>query len=209
MSHYQHLSIKERESIWENRIKGKTLSEIAAMIGRSIATVSRELKRNSRKGTYRPSEAQARYKKRRKKCRRPLLLAEGQLKETVSRLLVEEQWSPEQISHRLAMEGKATVSCNTIYRAIKAGIMEAKGTKKNRHGRYPMSKYLRCKGWREKKKSNRSPHHPPEHRGKAKSSGNEKAVWPLGGRPCLQQFPQGVYRYTGREAFTILVDWYQ
>ena len=57
MSHYQHLSIKERESIWENRIKGKTLSEIAAMIGRSIATVSRELKRNSRKGTYRPSEA--------------------------------------------------------------------------------------------------------------------------------------------------------
>ena len=71
MSHYQHLSIKERESIWENRIKGKTLSEIAAMIGRSIATVSRELKRNSRKGTYRPSEAQASYKKRRKKCRRP------------------------------------------------------------------------------------------------------------------------------------------
>ena len=140
MSHYQHLSIKERESIWENRIKGKTLSEIAAMIGRSIATVSRELKRNSRKGTYRPSEAQARYKKRRKKCRRPLLLAEGQLKETVSRLLVEEQWSPEQISHRLAYEGKPSVSYNTIYRAIKDGIMEPKGTKKNRQGRYPMSK---------------------------------------------------------------------
>ena len=69
MSHYQHLSIKERESIWENRIKGKTLSEIAAMIGRSIATVSRELKRNSRKGNYLPSEAQASYKKRRIKCR--------------------------------------------------------------------------------------------------------------------------------------------
>ncbi|MCI8817364.1 MAG: helix-turn-helix domain-containing protein [Angelakisella sp.] len=28
-----------------NRIKGKSLSEIAAIIGRSIATVSRELKR--------------------------------------------------------------------------------------------------------------------------------------------------------------------
>ena len=131
MSHYQHLSINERESLWENRIKEKTLSEIAAMIGRSIATVSRELKRNSRKGTYRPSEAQARYKKRRKKCRRPLLLAEGQLKETVSRLLVEEQWSPEQISHRLAYEGKPSVSYNTIYRAIKAGAIEAKGTRTN------------------------------------------------------------------------------
>ncbi|MCI9529038.1 MAG: helix-turn-helix domain-containing protein [Angelakisella sp.] len=55
---------------------------------------------------------------------------------------MEEQWSPEQISNRLAKEGKATVSYNTIYRAIKAGIMEAKGTRKNRHGRYPMSKYL-------------------------------------------------------------------
>jgi len=136
-------------------------------------------------------------------------MAKGQLREAVSRLPVEEQWSPEQISNRLAKEGKATVSYNTIYRAIKAGIMEAKGTRKNRHGRYPMSKYLRCKGWREKKKSNRSPHHPPEHRGKAKSSGNEKAVWPLGGRPCLQQFPQGVYCYIGRAAFSILVDWYQ
>ena len=53
MSHYQHLNIKERESIWENRIKGKSLSEIAAIIGRSIATVSRELKRNSEKEKYR------------------------------------------------------------------------------------------------------------------------------------------------------------
>ena len=181
MSHYQHLSIKERESIWENRIKGKTLSEIAAMIGRPIATVSRELKRNSRKGTYRPSEAQASYKKRRKKCRRPLLLAEGQLKETVSRLLVEEQWSPEQISHRLAMEGKATVSCNTIYRAIKAGIMEPKGTKKNRQGRYPMSKYLRRKGWRGKKKSGRSTqnfiHQSIEERPKAAESRSQFGHW--------------------------------
>ena len=29
MSHYQHLSIEERESIWENRIKGKNIREIA------------------------------------------------------------------------------------------------------------------------------------------------------------------------------------
>ena len=180
MSHYQHLSVKERESIWENRIKGKSLSEIAAIIGRSIATVSRELKRNGEKGKYRPSEAQASYKKRREKCRRPLLLAEGQLKEAVSRLLVEEQWSPEQISHRLAMEGKATVSYNTIYRALKAGVMEAKGTRKNRYGRYPMSKYLRRKGWRGKKKSNRSPqdfiHQSIEERPKAAQTRKRSAI---------------------------------
>ena len=57
-------------------------------------------------------------------------MAKGQLREAVSRLPVEEQWSPEQISNRLAKEGKAIVSYNTIYRAIKAGIMEVKGTRK-------------------------------------------------------------------------------
>ncbi|MCI8815494.1 MAG: hypothetical protein HFF16_09470 [Angelakisella sp.] len=112
--------------------KGKSLSGIAAIIGCSIATVSRELKRDNKKGKYRPSETQARYKKLQEKCRRPLLMAKGQLRKVVSRLLVEEQWSPEQISHRLAKEGKATtISYNTIYRAIKAGAIEAKGTRTN------------------------------------------------------------------------------
>lgn len=156
MSHYQHLSISERESIWENRIKGKSFREIAKIIGRSASTISREWKRNSSHGHYRPSQAQARYKRLRKNCRR-LLLEQTPLKETVSSLLVEQQWSPEQISHRLALEGKGTISYNTIYRAIKAGTMEPKGSKANRQGRYPMSKYLRRKGWRGKKKSNKSP----------------------------------------------------
>ncbi len=153
MSHYHHLTIRERENLWENKIKGKTLSEIARIMGRSVATVSRELKRNGNKHGYRPSEAQDKYKKRRRKCRRTLLLKEGPLKKTVSTLLTEQQWSPEQISHRLAMEGKVTISYNTIYRAIKNGTMEEKGAKKNNQGRYPMSKYLRRKGWRSKKKS--------------------------------------------------------
>lgn len=158
MSHYQHLTIIERESLWENKLKGKTLSEIAQIIGRSVATVSRELKRNGNKHGYRPSEAQDKYRKRRRKCRRKLLLKEGPIKEKVSSLLTRQQWSPEQISHRLAMEGKATVSYNTIYRAIKNGTMEEKGTKKNNQGRYPMSKYLRRKGWRSRKKSwNKTP----------------------------------------------------
>ena len=181
MSHYQHLNINERESIWENRIKGKSLSEIAAIIGRSVATVSRELKRNSEKGKYWPSEAQASYKKRREVCRRPLLLAKGQLKEVVSRLLVEDQWSPEQIAHRLAIEGKATVSYNTIYRAIKAGIMEAKGMRKNRHGRYPMSKCLRRRGWQRKKRSNRATqdfiHQSIEERPKAAETRRQLGHW--------------------------------
>lgn len=156
MSHYHHLSISERECIWENKMIGKSLHEISAITGRSVSTISRELNRNSRQGTYRPSEAQACYKNRRKSCRRPLLLKQEALKQTVSALLVGQQWSPEQIANRLAFEGKPSVSYNTIYRAIKAGTMEPTGTKKNNRGRYPMSKHLRRKGWRGKKKSNKT-----------------------------------------------------
>lgn len=181
MSHYQHLSISERESIWENRIKGKSLSEIAVMIGRSVSTVSRELKRNTTKNHYRPSEAQDIYKSRRKRCRRQQLLQQKELREAVSSLLVNQQWSPEQISNRLALEGKPTVSYNTIYRAIKAGIMEPKGTKKNRQGRYPLSKYLRRKGWRGKKKSHRTSqnfiHQSIEERPKAAEDRSQLGHW--------------------------------
>ena len=46
MSHYQHLTISERESIWENKLAGKSLREIARQTGRSVSTISRELKRN-------------------------------------------------------------------------------------------------------------------------------------------------------------------
>ena len=153
MSHYQHLSIEERESIWEKQIKGESVRRIAAELGRSASTISRELKRNQCKQGYRPSEAQKQYHHRREQCRRRRLLAPGSLRDTVVHLLTQQQWSPEQISERMAMEhGKRIVSYSTIYRALKDGYMEPKGTRKNRHGRYPMQKYLRRKGWRGVKK---------------------------------------------------------
>lgn len=70
MSHYQHLTISERESIWENKLAGKSLREIARQTGRSVSTISRELKRNGTSQKYRPSEAQKKYERRRKRCRR-------------------------------------------------------------------------------------------------------------------------------------------
>ena len=149
MSHYQHLSIEERESIWEKQIKGENVRRIAAELGWSASTISRELKRNQCKQGYRPSESQKQYHHRRERCRRHWLLAPGSLRDTVVHLLTQQQWSPEQISEQMAMEhGKRLVSYSTIYRAVKDGYMEPKGTRKNRHGRYPMQKYLRRKGWR-------------------------------------------------------------
>ena len=48
MSHYQHLSISEREKILVLRTEGKSIRRIAAEIARSVSTVSREIKRNGR-----------------------------------------------------------------------------------------------------------------------------------------------------------------
>ena len=154
MSQYCHLTIRERECIWENKLLGKSLREIGKLVGRSVATVSRELKRNGYGQAYSPSKAQDKYEKRREKCRRPRLLEQGELQIQVVRLLTEQQWSPEQISNRLRLEeGKKIVSYNTIYRAIKAGYMEPRGRRRKCKGRYYMERFLRRKGWRGVKKA--------------------------------------------------------
>lgn len=149
MSHYQHLNIEERESIWELRMRGTPLCEIARVLNRSASTISRELKRNQAKG-YRPSRAQASYEKRRKNSCRRYVLAHPILRAKVIRLLATQQWSPEQISNRLAYEEGLKVSYNTIYRALKTGLLEEPGVRKSRHGRYPLQKHLRHKGRRYK-----------------------------------------------------------
>ena len=153
MSHYHHLSISERESIWENHLLGKSLREIARIIGRSVSTVSRELRRNRYSRSYRPSKAQEKYEKRRLRCRKHKILEQAGVKEIVVALLTGQQWSPEQISKRMELEhGEPVVSYSTIYRALKTGCMEPPGRRKKMKGRYHMERYLRRKGWRGKKK---------------------------------------------------------
>lgn len=52
MSHYQHLSIKERESILKLSSEGKEIREMNRALGRSAGTISRELQRNGRPTVY-------------------------------------------------------------------------------------------------------------------------------------------------------------
>lgn len=116
MSHYRHLTIFERECLWEMHLKGESLQKIAKVLGRSASTISRELKRNKKQENYSPTRAQAKYRECRKKCVRKRILASGTLRDTVVFLLTNYQWSPEQISNRLRMEnGQKIVSYNTIY----------------------------------------------------------------------------------------------
>lgn len=93
--------------------KNMTRKDIAASIGVIPSTITRELKRNSGShGKYNWITAQknAAYRKRREPGNRAI---KDRLKSEVVNLLAKEQWSPEQISGRLAREGK-NVSYETI-----------------------------------------------------------------------------------------------
>lgn len=137
MSHYHHLSIEERESILILNTEKKSLHAISKAIGRSVSTVSRELKRNNDANqAYSAIEAQKKYQKRRKKCRRMKLLENAEWKNIVVRLFLENQWSPEQIVNRLSYEESAfRISYSTIYRAIYAGMLDTPEQKRSNGNR--------------------------------------------------------------------------
>lgn len=145
MSHYQHLSMNERERILVLHIEKKSLHAISKAIGRSVSTVSRELKRNKGQDqAYSAIEAQKKYQNRRKRCKRTKLLENAELKGIVMRLFLEQQWSPEQIANRLAYENSDfKISYSTIYRAIYAGMLDSQWLS---HGNRGVIRKLRHRG---------------------------------------------------------------
>lgn len=76
---YKHLTAKQRENAMILRSLGKTLEEIAAIIGCTAGTVSRKLKRNSINGIYSAVEAQKQYEERRKNCKAQKKLEDSEL----------------------------------------------------------------------------------------------------------------------------------
>ena len=147
MSHYQHLTIEEREKILVLYTKNESLRSIAREIGRNVSTVSRELRRNTQgKKGYSAVEAQNKYRRRRKKCRRHKLLENPLLWETVNHLFLELQWSPEQIANRFVLEKRPfSIIYSTIYRAIYAGLFDTPAQRKS-HGCRGAARKLRHRG---------------------------------------------------------------
>lgn len=131
MCHHTHLTPEEREDIMVLWREGRSQADIARVIGRHRSTISRELSRNMcAKGApneyYRAFTAQRRYEDRRKACKRRRLLDGGWLFSLVRDKFLGEQWSPEQIEGRLALElGRSPVSDTTIYRAIRDGLFDS------------------------------------------------------------------------------------
>ena len=113
---YTHLAQDERYYIKARLEAGDSRAEIARSLGRSASTVSRELKRNTGPRGYRPKQAQRLGDYRHAARRRGVRLTEAVQSHIVEKL--KEDWSPEQISGRMRLEGGASVSPETIHRFV-------------------------------------------------------------------------------------------
>ena len=124
------LMLDEREEISRGIAGGESIRRIAASLGRSPSTVSREVARHGGRRSYRATEADARAWElalRPKPCR---LASHPELRWRVAEKLALD-WSPQQISGWLKREFPADkgllVSHETIYRSL---FVQARGVLK-------------------------------------------------------------------------------
>ncbi|MDR1209272.1 MAG: helix-turn-helix domain-containing protein [Clostridiales bacterium] len=119
---YHHLTRTERGKIALFRNQKLKIREIARRLGRSPATISRELKRNS-DASYRADDAQKKYQKRRENSRRKRLFEDAAVCGFATENLLK-RWSSEQISGRLRLEKRGfTVLFSSIYHWLADGLL--------------------------------------------------------------------------------------
>jgi len=145
---YSHLSAEERAVIMIQKQAGASLRAIGRMLGRSPATISREIRRAGG-ARYDAKAAAEGYRKRRLNSRRRPVLIEGSpLYQHVHDHLIYRHWSPQQIAAKLrtlrADARPGIVSHETIYASIYArphgvlrqGVIQALRQSKARRGRW-------------------------------------------------------------------------
>jgi IS30 family transposase len=115
------LTLAEREEISRGLAAGDPFRKIAARLGRSASTVSREVSRNGGRRNYRALKAEERAWERARRPKRCLLAANSGLRDLVAKKL-REDWSPQQIFGWLAKQypddEAMQVSHETIYRTL-------------------------------------------------------------------------------------------
>ena len=115
---YLHLTCEQRCQIFALLKSGHTQAHIARQIGVDPSTISRELARNSGASGYRFGQAHEAASGRRHAASSTPRKMTPEVVAVVEEKLTQEQWSPEQISGRLAQEGVATISHESIYRHV-------------------------------------------------------------------------------------------
>lgn len=99
----RQLSSMEREEISRGLAAGESARRIAARLGRSPATVSREIIRNGGRDHYRAQVADQAAYDRARRPKASVLAARPVLRARVEAGL-EQEWSPQQISRRLVLD---------------------------------------------------------------------------------------------------------
>ena len=124
------LTIEEREEISRGVVAGCSLRSIAASLGRAPSTISREIRRNGGKRSYRASTAdQATWDRA---CRpKPCKLVMNRALARIVAGKLQHQWSPQQIAGWLKQtyphDETYQVSHETIYRSL---FIQARGALK-------------------------------------------------------------------------------
>lgn len=115
---YKHLSLEERYYIEIEKKSGKSINKIAYSLGRSQATISRELSRNTGKRGYRHKQATRLAQERHRKKLKATKMTDS-VKQQLNQYIGQD-WSPEQIAGRLKRDNLVSLHHETIYQYILA-----------------------------------------------------------------------------------------
>jgi IS30 family transposase len=117
----RYLSVQDRLAIADGLAAGQSMTAIAAGIGKSTATVSREITNHRVAGLYLPYQAHSAAAAARARPKPSKLVTNHPLRRAVEDGL-SQRWSPEEISHRLVRDypddESMRVSHETIYQAL-------------------------------------------------------------------------------------------
>jgi transposase, IS30 family len=115
MSHTQ-LTEGQRYQIYTLKQNGFNQSNIAHQVGVDPSTICRELTRNTGARGYRPKQAHGKAVLRRQNAEKAKCMTDEIVCQVKAYL--QQQWSPEQISGYLRVEGKLSISHEKIYQFI-------------------------------------------------------------------------------------------
>lgn len=119
---YKHLRVEEREEIQAGLWRNESIRSIAKRLGRSPASISRDITRNQPlQRKYSPRAAHERARLKRKERGRKLRLKNQTIRRYVIKKL-KEGYSPEQIAGRMTLDINETISHEAIYQYIYARV---------------------------------------------------------------------------------------
>lgn len=134
---YHHMTQEIRSQIYALKAIGTSLRDIAGIVGYDVSNISREIMRNTGGRGYRYNQAHTKALERRAAASgSPKKMTPG-LVARIDSLLIED-WSPDQISGRLKLEGIA-ISSETIYQHVRED--KRAGGRLYKHLRHKGKKY--------------------------------------------------------------------